>query len=257
MKKFITFCTLAALPISHALANEDTTQDMSDPLAIFAQVGAGVTNKGLNLKYGQTYDTGVENTAGMNVLEVKGIAGDTLGWYDDEPQTNDSIDSFRIRNFTANVKNGRGKQIDINYNTNNEFGTASYSMLQALPALGPVSFYPLAGAGVAFGNNVVGDDGQVQSGYSVPGTFALVGTYTKIAITDKIWLNYNPMWMTTLSGSNNFKDHGFEGDSSVLNHEFAISYQFTPRFNMRYFANWSENTHFSDGDQRVEFNYQL
>jgi hypothetical protein len=27
--------------------------------------------------------------------------------------------------------------------------------------------------------------------------------------------------------------------------------------NIRYFGNWSDNLDFSDGDQRIEFNYQL
>ncbi|UPQ88974.1 hypothetical protein [Vibrio sinaloensis] len=259
MKKRLLFiastaCVFGASTV-HAADNE--VQDMSDPLAIYTQVGGGVTNKGLNLKVGKTYDTGKENVAGMNVLEVKGIAGDTLGWHDDPQLTNDSVDSFRIRNFTANLKNGRGAQIDLNYDLNKEFGSASYSFIQALPKLGPLQLFPLAGAGVAFGNNVIGDDGHAVSGYSVPGTFALVGTYTKLELTDHVWLNYNPMYMATLSGSDTYKHYGLEANDSVLTHEFAISYQIIPRFNVRYFANWTENTRFSDGDHRIEFNYQL
>jgi len=51
---------------------EDDVQDMSDPLAVYTQVGAGYTDKGINLKVGQAYDTGSDLTAGMNVIEVKG-----------------------------------------------------------------------------------------------------------------------------------------------------------------------------------------
>jgi hypothetical protein len=54
-------------------ADEKAVQDMSDPLAVYTQVGIGATNKGLNLKIGQAYDTGIATTAGMNVIEVKGI----------------------------------------------------------------------------------------------------------------------------------------------------------------------------------------
>lgn len=258
-KPFLLVATSAVslMMLNPAFAADEEVQDMSDPLAIYTQLGGGITDKGLNFKMGKTYDTGKDNVAGMNVLEIKGIGGEALGWHDDESRRNDSIDSFRLRNFTANMTNGRGAQIDLSYDLNSEFGSASYSFIQALPKFGPLQFFPLAGAGVAFGNNVVGDDGQTVSGYSVPGTFALVGTYAKVDITDKIWLNYNPMYMTTLSGSDTYKDHGFENGDSVLAHEFAVSYQISPRFNVRYFANWTENTDFADGDHRIEFNYQL
>ena len=85
----------------------------------------------------------------------------------------------------------------------------------------------------------------------------MVGMYTKIEITDKLWLNFNPMWMTTLSGSDLYKEHGFESDDSILRQEVAVSYQFTPVFNVRYFSNWSDKTDFADGDHRIEFNYQF
>ncbi|MGF1697242.1 hypothetical protein L4C54_16360 [Vibrio lamellibrachiae] len=240
-----------------AMAEESEVQDMSDPLAIYTQVGGGITDKGLNLKLGKSYDTGIENTAGMNVLEIKGAGGEVFGWHDNEERLSNSVDSIRLRNFNANIKTGRARQIDAKYDLNSESGMASYSVIQALPALGPINLFPLAGAGVAFGNNVVGDDGDVISGYSIPGTYGVVGTYAKLNLSDKLWLNYNPMWLTTLSGSDTYKQHGFENHDSVLTHEFAISYQFTPRFNVRYFANWSEHTDFSDGDHRIEFNYQL
>ena len=63
---------------------------MSDPLAVYTQVGVGATNKGINLKVGQAYDTGIATTAGMNVMEVKGIYGDALGWESDS-KTTDSM----------------------------------------------------------------------------------------------------------------------------------------------------------------------
>lgn len=257
MKKLsYIFISIPLLCSTSALAENDI-KDMSDPLAVYTQVGTGITDKGINFKVGQAYDTGEENVAGMNVFEVKGIAGETLGWYDADPnRLTDSIDSIRYRNFEANIKNGRANQIDINYNLEQEFGTASYSFIQALPKYGRLSLYPLMGAGVAFANDKM-EDGSAIDGYKIPGTFAVAGTYTKFDITDKIWLNYNPMWMTTISGSDAYKDEGIEGSDSVLTHEFAVSYQVSPRFNIRYFANWSEETHFSDGDHRLEFNYQI
>ncbi|MGR5066308.1 hypothetical protein [Photobacterium sp. DNB22_13_2] len=236
-----------------AIANEEVVQDMSDPLAVYTQVGSGVTDKGLNLKVGQTYDTGKDDTAAINIIEVKGFLGEQVGWNDSR---DDSVDSLRFRNFSANIANGRARQIDVQYDLKTESGTASYSLIQALPKMGPVSLYPLAGLGASFINASNGE-GEQLSGYALPGTFAMVGTYGKLAINDKLWLNYNPMWFTTLSGSDSYVDFGLEGDSSVLKHEVALSYQFTPRFNVRYFANWSQNEDFKDGGHRLEFNYQL
>ena len=251
-KTLIPFLVLASA--SPSVFAETEIQDMSDPLAVYTQLGAGYTDRGINFKLGQTFDTGNDATMGMNVFEVKGALGEALGFRD---YANDSIDSVRFRRFEADLTNGRGMQIDMNYDFNNEVGSASYSFIQALPKFGPVQFYPLAGLGVSFANNAMGDNGEVVSGYSVPGTFGVVGTYTKIDVTDKIWLNYNPMWMTTLSGSDVYKEGGFAGESSVFAHEVAASYQFTPRFNVRYFANWTEYNSFKDGEHRIEFNYQI
>ncbi|MGR5168624.1 hypothetical protein ACPV5L_15620 [Vibrio astriarenae] len=257
MNKLMMSTSAMAVLSLNVMANEsEEVQDMSDPLAVYTQVGAGYTDKGINIKIGQTFDTGEDTTMGMNIIELKGAMGDTLGWRD---EANDSIDSLRFRQFGVDLTNGRGSQVDISYDFNNEAGAASYSFIQALPAFGPVQFFPLGGVGAAFGNGLPSDNPNETkvSGYSVPGTFAVVGTYGKFVINDNIWLNYNPMWMTTLSGADWYKNGGMEGDSSVLAHEFAASYQFTPRFNVRYFANWTENTKFNDGEHRVEFNYQL
>ncbi|MCP8899582.1 hypothetical protein [Gilvimarinus xylanilyticus] len=243
-------------------SGEDDVQDMSDPLAIYTQVGAGITDKGINLKVGQSYDTGEPTTAGMNLIEVKGIYGDALGWRD-EDITTDSVDSFRFRNFTVDVTKGRGKQIDATVNLKQNLvaeksADISYGIMQALPKMGPVNLYPLVGAGVSMGENAIEDDGSLDSGYSIMGFYGLAGMYAKLAITDKIWVNYNPFWLTTITGSDNYEDNYYGQDNGdILTHEFALSYQITPRFNVRYFANWNENVDFDDGDQRIEFNYQL
>lgn len=251
--------SMAVLASTSAIAEEKLIDDvgladMSDPLAVFSMAGAGITNKGINLKLAKSYDTGVETQLGMNLFEIKGIYGDTLGWEDDAVN---SIDSIRLRNLTVNPATGSGAQIDLSYDLNGEAGTFSYSILQALPAMGRFNLFPLAGVGVAFANNALQDDGSIASGYSVPGTFATIGVYGKFTVTEDIWLNYNPIWNTSLSGADLFKDHGFEGHSSVLMHEFIVSYQLNPRSNIRYFANWSEHTDLSDGDHRIEYNYQF
>ena len=246
---------------SHA-AEQKEVQDMSDPLAVYTQAGVGATNKGLNLKVGQAYDTGIATTAGMNVFEVKGIYGDALGWESDN-KTTDSIDSFRFRNFSVDLTTMSATQIDANYNLNanlvaDESMDVSYSYIKALKPMGRFTFYPLAGVGASLGENTLEDDGSRDSGYSIMGAYGLVGMYAKITINDKIWLNYNPFWLTTIGGSDNYKDHYYGlNQSHILTHEFAASYQINPRMNLRYFANWNENVDFIDGDHRLEFNYQL
>lgn len=77
---------------------QDEIQDMSNPLGIYTQIGTGITNKGLNFKMGKTYDTHNPETAAMNILEIKGIMGEELGWTGNNQRDN-SIDSFRLRNF--------------------------------------------------------------------------------------------------------------------------------------------------------------
>ncbi|TOH16477.1 hypothetical protein CGI87_15725 [Vibrio parahaemolyticus] len=251
-----TLC-MSVISINAFADGTQEVQDMSDPLAVYTQAGVGITDKGINFKFGQTYDSGKENVAAMNVLEIKGVGGDILGIRDnDEPfygSVDNSIDSFRFRNFQANMTNGRGNQLDISYNVDNEALDASYSILQALPKMGPVNLYPLAGVGVTVAN----DYSEKDEGYEIPGTFTVVGMYAKVALTDKIWINYNPMYMHTLSGSDKYKDTYFGNESGLLAHEFAVSYQITPRSNIRYFANWNENIDFGDGDHRIEYNYQF
>lgn len=259
MYKILSLCLIAS---TSSLAQEKEVQDMSDPLAVYTQAGIGFTDKGINLKVGQAYDTGIDTTAGMNIIEVKGIYGDVFGWRGDN-KTDNSINSFRFRNFNVNLTNGRAAQIDASYNLSpslvaDESMDLSYSFIQALPKKSVFTLYPLAGVGASLGENTVEDDGTRDSGYSIMGAYALIGMYSKIDITDKIWLNYNPFWLTTVAGSDTYKDNYYGLDQShILTHEFVVSYQINPRMNLRYFANWNENVDFFDGDQRIEFNYQL
>ncbi len=252
---------LSSTTIAQEVENEGEVQDMSDPLAVYTQAGFGYTDKGLNLKIGQTYDTGSDTTMGMNVVEIKGFAGDAIGWSNRD--IDDSIDSIRFRNFSVDLTNGRGAQVDMSWDFDTNQGSASYSFIQALPQMGMFNFYPLAGLGVAAGEELTGttggnlDEAQVRDRYNIHGTFYVAGMYSKMQLTDKIWLNYNPMYLGSISGSSEFKDYGFELSDSVFAHEFAASYQITPRSNVRYFANWTENTSFEDGDHRIEFNYQF
>ncbi len=267
MKKNILITLALACTFTTALmAAEDTNttqklQDMSDPLAVFTQAGLGFTDKGLNVKIGKAYDSGVPNTMAMNVIEVQGILGDTLGYRGEVD--GDSIDSMRFRNFSVNTKNGRGAQVDISWNFNTNSGSASYALIQALPKVSIFQFYPLAGLGLAVANGVDQNmtgwaDAKSPSGLSIPGAYVTLGMYSKVTITKNIWLNYNPVWLSSVAGSQAYKENAYGvGNRSLLTHEVALSYQITPRFNVRYFGNWSDEVNFLDGGQRIEFNYQL
>ncbi|MCG9702456.1 hypothetical protein L1D19_20520 [Vibrio natriegens] len=237
--------------------NSEELQDMSDPLAVYTQAGIGFTDKGVNLKMGQTYHPSQPGRMAQNVIEIKGIGGDMLGIRDNNnrlySKVDDSIDSFRFRNFQVESTKGFGRQLDLNFDVDNDTLDASYSFIQALPKFGPLQLFPLAGAGVTIANNYSHDD----TGYEIPGTFTVIGMYSKIELTDKVWINYNPMYMHTLSGSSDYKSGYYAGDDNILTHEFSLSYQFNPRANIRYFADWNKNSNFDDGDHRIEFNYQF
>ena len=231
-------------------------KDMSDPLAVYTRAALGVTNRGINLKVGIESKGGDADKALMNVIEIKGVGGDAIGWDGDYIRSN-SVDSLRYRYFSLNKKNGRGSQLDVTYEQHQESGVVSYSFLQGLPKWKNFSLYPLLGAGLAYANNALQDDGSTQSGLSIPGALAVVGMYGKYNVNDNIWLNYHPFWSVGLVGSDVFMDHGFEGHSSVLTHEASVSYKLSPRSNVRYFANWSQYSNFKDGTHRIEYNYQF
>lgn len=257
---FFGAISLSTLACAEGNVNGEV-QDMSDPLAVYTQAGFGITDKGLNIKIGQAYDTGSTTTMGMNIIEAKGIAGEVLGW-SNTVEPDDSLDSFRFRNFKVDMTNGRGAQVDATYDVEQESIDASYSIIQALPKMGPINLYPLAGLGVNIQNNAVDSivDGHkvIDNGFSVPGVFGVVGMYGKWAINDKIWLNYNPMFLTSIVGSDYYTGNTYGTDNSnIFVHEFIVSYQITPVSNVRYFANFSDEVNFSDGEHRIEFNYQF
>ncbi|WP_422127812.1 hypothetical protein [Vibrio hannami] len=227
---------LGATVTSLAYAQSTEVQDMSDPLAVYSQAGLGWTQKGMNLKLGQAYDTGDENTMAQHILELKGWAG-SLGTNAD---ADDSLDSLRYRHFNVDITSGQGAQIDLDWNFDKDIGSASYSIIQALPKFGRVQLYPLGGLGVTV---------QDDQGYTVPASFGLVGMYSKVELTDKIWMNYNPMYTTQLGGNDDF-----ENAFGFLN-EASIGYQFNAKQNVRAFWNWGETN--TGTDFRIEINMQF
>ena len=123
--------------------------------------------------------------------------------------------------------------------------------------------YPLAGIGATIANDVYKNangwaDANSPSGISIPGLYANLGMYSRVAITKNFWLNYNPVWLSSIGGSDAYKENTYgRGESSVFTHEVTASYQISPQFNVRYFGNWSNHIDFVDGGHRIEFNYQL
>ncbi|MCL9773771.1 hypothetical protein [Vibrio methylphosphonaticus] len=245
----VALASVFSLSITPVLADE--YQDMSDPMAVYSQAGFGVTNKGLNFKLGQSYDTNNDATMAMHVLEAKGFAADSLNLKGD-----DSFDSLRYRHFNVNTESGLGAQIDVNWDFDNKIGSASYSIIQALPKMGAVQLYPLAGIGINVADihsslidpeAKTGYEGSI--GYTIPSSFALLGLYSKIELTDNIWLNYNPMYTSQLGGIESFSDlYGWQ-------HEIAASYKINSQSNIRAFWNFGEA---NDGtDFRVEYNHQF
>ncbi len=236
-------------------------QDMSDPLAVYSMAGLGYTDRGFNFKFGQSYDSGNAEIMAMNVIEVKGFLGESLG-FSQTVEPDNSVDFIRFRNFIVNTSNGRGKQIDLNIDVERENLNLSYSFIQALPKWGAIQLYPLAGVGVSIQNNAIDriedDEPVIDNGYSMEGFYTVVGMYTKIELTDEIWLNYNPMYISTLSGSDHYKDNAYGvSNSNMLLHEVSASYQVNQRANIRYFANFSDEVNFKDGEHRIEVNYQF
>jgi len=243
-------------PIMAQDSDTEETKDMSDPLAVYTRAGLGITNKGFNIKMGLESKGAGADINLMHVVEIRGVGGETVGWDGPYVRSN-SVDSLRYRRFAVKKSNGRGSQIEVSYNQNSDTGALSYGLLQGLPKWGNFNIYPLVGLGLAFAKDALEDDGTIDSGFSFPGAFATVGMFGKYRVNEKIWLNYNPFWSVGLAGSDNYMDRGFEGHSSVLTHEAAMSYTLSAHSNVRYWANWSEYTDVSDGTHRIEYNYQF
>lgn len=97
--------SVALFSLSSYAAEQKEFEDMSDPLAVFSQAGIGYTDKGLNLKFAQAYDSKKENILALRALEIKGIYGGVLGWSDDA-SVDDSVDSLRYRTFEVDITTG-------------------------------------------------------------------------------------------------------------------------------------------------------
>lgn len=250
-KLFILTMTSLFSFSSIASQSSEALQDMSDPMAVFSQFGAGYGDKGINLMFGHAYDTGIANKKAMHIFEAKGIGGEALGWRDDN---NNSVSELRYRHFEASTVTGTGTNIDLHYNLDSGVGTGTYGIIQALPKAGRFQAYPMLAVGTTIidlnktDHRLDTENGTI-GGHHLLGFYGLAGMYSRYSVTDNIWLNYNPMSLFGATGE-------LSGESLLL-HEAAISYQLTTRANIRYFANWSDDIRYANGDHRLMFTYQV
>jgi hypothetical protein len=228
MKKLLT--TAIALTFTGSVLATESA-DMSNPLAVFNVVGASYGTQGANLKVGIAYDTEDENTMAMHIVEIK-----------------DNAENIRYRHFGVDTTTGRGLMVDVGWDTELKQGSAALQVMQALPKFGPFQLFPVIGGGMGIAEGIWNEPGYEEVvGYTMPGGFLNAGMYAKMDITDKLWLNYNPMYTHGMSGL-------LTGESA-FNNEFIASYKTTENTTVRAFYNVASGKSFTDGDARVEFNY--
>lgn len=257
LAKGLTLASIAT--ISQAIAADDTeTQDMSDPLAVYTQLGASYGTNGINLKLGKTLDTGSATDMSMFLFEVKGIYGEHMKHQGSSSLTpesaNNGISELRFRKFDVDMTNGRGISMDVIHNFDTNSGTASLGMIQALPKVGIWQAFPIIAAGVEYNDGSKHSATNEASGLHSDFVFASFTLYNKFQLTDTIWANYNPIYTQAVFGDVHYTEN-LKG-SNGLTHEFILSWQMTPTQNFRLWYNASQNQ-FADGDFRLEYNQQF
>ena len=109
---------LAVLSFNSILSADDgdtkELKGMSDPLAVYTRGGAGVTSRGLNIKVGIQTKGGDSDKSIMNVFEVKGFAGDAIGWDGPYVRSN-SVDSLRYRKIVTSTAETQGKYANTDH----------------------------------------------------------------------------------------------------------------------------------------------
>ncbi|WP_051303040.1 hypothetical protein [Psychromonas aquimarina] len=235
-KQFGTSLIVAGCTLFTSIAYADNAQpeevaDMSDPTAVYSSAGIGYSNKGANIKFGLQLPSKAENSAHMITVDVK-----------------EGGDIIRGRYFNVNLKTGFAGSIDANYDTNTETAHVSFGALQTIPLSEKLTIYPGLYAGVMIGDDV--DEFGKVNGVSISAMTATAQMYSKYNITDKLWINLNPAYTTSLYGV----------ETGVFDLETAVSYQITPRFNARLFHNnnmkvGNYNEELYESITRLEFNY--
>ncbi|GAB7220368.1 hypothetical protein [Vibrio comitans] len=238
--------SIAALILVSITSVSAFAADATDTSSI--ATGIGFDNYGMSLKL--QYDTDSQQSQSKSIVDIKGIAGDSLGW-SGSSQRDDSIDSVRARYFSTNHASNFGQYVDANYDveiqTLNVSGNVTYLYQQ-----GPFEVMPYAGAGLTIQNGAYG-----VAGYELPGSFVQVGVYAKLSIIEGLTFTYNPEFRSTLGGSDDYVDHHYTGDSTVFNNEVRLAYQITSQWDVQYHGEWNSHQDYADATRGVEVNYHF
>ncbi|MCG9627426.1 hypothetical protein L1D34_21570 [Vibrio mediterranei] len=234
---------------------------LTSSLSVAAETAAGIglDNQGANLKL--QYEASSTSSLTKGIVELKGIAGDSLGWSGTEQRDN-SIDSVRARLFSNSKTSGLGFYMDANYDVERESADLSanmswhyqYQKLEVLPYVGMGltlvnGQLPLEEYGYPIDDHV--------TGYTLPGSYGQVGAYLSYHLLDNLTFTYNPEYRATLGGAASYVNAYYEGDSSQFHNEVRLSYAINKQWDVQYHSEWYAGDKSSDVVQGLEFNYHF
>ncbi|MFA0438919.1 hypothetical protein BCU70_09455 [Vibrio sp. 10N.286.49.C2] len=247
-----TAILIASLASTSALAADNT-----DTSSVSA--GIGFDNYGASVKV--QFDDQSEASQTKGIVEIKGIAGDSLGWAGSSDRDN-SIDSVRARYFNTDNASHFGTYFDTEYDVASEKLDLSanvtwqyqYKRFEILPYAGVGltvlnGELPLEEYGYPVDDHV--------TGYTLPGTYGQVGAYAKVALLDNLDFMYNPEWRSTLSGAAGYTNHYYKGKDSQFTNELRLTYQITTNLDVQYHEKWDSEQNYSDATRGFEFNYKF
>ncbi|GEM81316.1 hypothetical protein [Vibrio superstes] len=247
-----TAILIASLASTSALAasNEDTSS---------VTAGIGFDNYGASVKVQIDDQTEAHQTKG--ILEVKGIAGDSLGWSGSN-ERDDSIDSVRARYFNTDKASNFGSYVDTEYDVEQEKLDLSANITWRYQ-FNRLEILPYAGVGLTILNGeipleehgIAADDHV--TGYTLPGTYGQIGAYAKVNILDNLDFMYNPEWRSTLGGAAAYTNGYYNGDDTQFTNEIRLTYRITTNFDVQYHEEWDSEQDYSDATRGFEFNYKF
>ncbi|MCL1094679.1 hypothetical protein [Shewanella kaireitica] len=258
MKNNTTRLILLASLVSSSAFAADVAQ--SSTLA----TGIGFDNYGAKVKV--QYNSESADSISKSIIEIKGVAGDSLGWVDkDQGIADNSIDSVRIRMFNNDKGSGLGSYFDANYDVNSQALDASANA-SWLYQNDRIKIVPYIGLGLTIENGYIGavpnpETGEMTpaagyvEGYTLPGAYAEVGVYAEVQLVDKLTFMYNPEWRSSIGGKDSYVDTYYNGESNIFHNELRLTYQINKHFDIQYSSEWNAEQGYSDAVRGIEFNY--
>lgn len=249
MKKQIIATLITAATLS--------TGAMANEYNISTGVATGTDGLNFNVELDRNDDTAMS----FYRLDAKGVYGEALGWNSDDNQ-DDSIDTLRVRMGEIHNDSKMGMYMDAEYDRDIERLDASAGIIGEIKTK-QLTIRPFATFGLVAQNTIESiGPAEVEAGYTIPGTYATVGAYTEYQVTERVSVQYNPLWKTAVSGKSHHTEHGFidnkdKGHGSILINEFAIAYKINTQVKLQYVAEWDQHTSLSDGEQMIELKYQF